>query len=75
MAIAMTGFHVRLDVAPLKRVNPSCIPFSTTAFPRPIGRGPIEAPGGLVAGTMYDPFPRPIGRGPIEAIRLIQAPL
>ena len=39
------GFHVRQDVAPLKQLGPpSSLPYSnTTTFPRPTGRGPIEA--------------------------------
>jgi len=36
-------------------------------FPRPIGRGPIEAVLGRGPCAAPPRFPRPIGRGPIEA--------
>ena len=38
-----------------------------SGFPRPIGRGPIEATLISTSRAAIPSFPRPIGRGPIEA--------
>src|SRR5579884_2715793 len=63
-------FRDRSVAAPLKRPASGTRPRSRAAFPRPIGRGPIEASRrDGVAAPVPVVFPRPIGRGPIEAPR------
>src|SRR5581483_3984246 len=42
-------------------------PVQIFEFPRPIGRGPIDAASPRRSPTRSATFPRPIGRGPIEA--------
>src|SRR5581483_3526115 len=61
------GFRDRTVAAPLKQVGRVRIAEDLARFPRPDGRGPIEA----FTATSYESalpgFPRPDGRGPIEA--------
>ena len=63
-----THFHGRKAVASLKQQIPSKTSLSSMQFPRPKGRGLIEAilKHGWI-GYVGSPFPRPKGRGLIEA--------
>src|SRR5579884_1577813 len=61
------NFRDRSVAAPLKPAGIQSRHGPSTAFPRPIGRGPIEAAVFLLLGLWGAKFPRPIGRGPIEA--------
>src|SRR5260370_581447 len=63
------SFHVRQDVAPLKHRLRQLIDWRAGPFPRPTGRGPIEANRKCaVPPDDCGLFPRPTGRGPIEAM-------
>src|SRR5579875_2787109 len=64
-------FRDRSVAAPLKLSSRMHTSLRAPAFPRPIGRGPIEATAlPWVLHGCADAFPRPIGRGPIEAYHL-----
>jgi len=65
--MSMPDFRGQLAAASLKlgRIVPPN--WWMAAFPRPIGRGLIEAGVGLSVYGWGDEFPRPIGRGLIEA--------
>ncbi len=59
--------HVHQDVAPLKRVGGSERHKRCCGYPRPSGRGSIEALSIIVLSKFWRVYPRPSGRGSIEA--------
>ena len=65
--VTQTQFHDRAVVASLKLADWTLHGITSSAIPRPRGRGLIEASGtaGRVAGVLG--IPRPRGRGLIEA--------
>src|SRR5579875_2365415 len=68
-------FRDRSVAAPLKLSSRMHTSLRAPAFPRPIGRGPIEATAlPWVLHGCADAFPRPIGRGPIEASHSLANP-
>ena len=58
----------RQVAAPLKPARQHTSRRRSAGYPRPTGRGPIEASEAVdPAGNTRRPYPRPTGRGPIEA--------
>ncbi len=64
---ALSTIHVHQDVAPLKRCLRVHRSRETGRYPRPSGRGSIEAQLGKLTGLYPAGYPRPSGRGSIEA--------
>ena len=66
--------RVLTGAAPLKRHREAPSPFGGDVYPRPHGRGPIEAMPRLITIGRSVCYPRPHGRGPIEASSSAFAP-
>ena len=67
----LPSFRARKDAAPLKHIVRLHISILVAAFPRPKGRGPVEA--NRIDFRYFcntATFPRPKGRGPVEAFKI-----
>ena len=63
-------FRARAGAAPLKHFHRRHSGEHSRRFPRPRGRGPVEASRRDVRREIKLQFPRPRGRGPVEAAAL-----